>query len=189
MRPALDRWVIRHLVVRHGGITDLQKAIYSINLSGASISDPEFPAFAREQFRSHPLQGTQICFELPEVEALSRPVEGANLIRQLKQDGCLFALSGVGRDPLSVDLLKRMRVDFLKISGDIILNILREPADLAKVAAINRVAHTMGMRTIAEFVENEQTLVKLRELQVDMAQGFGISRPRSIDELRESQSA
>src|SRR6202040_3457587 len=111
------------LVVRPSGTKDLQKAIYSINLSGASISDPEFPAFVREQFRLHPLQGTQICFELPEVEALSRPVEAANLIRQLKPDGCLFALSGVGREPLSVDLLKRMRVDFLKISGDIILNI------------------------------------------------------------------
>jgi EAL domain-containing protein (putative c-di-GMP-specific phosphodiesterase class I) len=80
-----------------------------------------------------------------------------------------------------------MRVDYLKLSGDIILNILRDPMDLAKVTAINRLAHTMGIRTIAEFVESDQTLAKLRELQVDLAHGFGISRPRPLDELTQSR--
>ncbi len=186
MLPALDRWVVRHLLNWVSNHPDHQKAIYSINLSGATISDPDFPEFVREQRRSHPVPGTRICFELAESEALARQPEVADLIRQLKPDGCLFALSGIGRNPVSVDLLKRMRVDYLKISGDIILNILRDPVDLAKVTAINRVAHTMGIGTIAEFVESEQTLTKLRELQVDLAQGFGISRPRPLDDLTRS---
>lgn len=183
MLPALDRWVVRHLLNWVSNTPDRQETIYSINISGATISDPDFPEFVREQLRSHSLHGSRICFELAEIDALARQAEVANLIGQLKPDGCLFALSGIGSNPLSVDLLKRMRVDYLKISGDIILNILRDPVDLAKVTAINRVAHTMGIGTIAEFVESEQTLAKLRELQVDLAQGFGISRPRPLDDL------
>ena len=92
-------------------------------------------------------------------------------------------MSGIGSNPLSVDLLQGMPVDYLKISGDIILNILRNPVDLAKVTAINRAAHSKGIGTIAEFVESAQTLAKLRELEVDLAQGFGISRPRPLEEL------
>ena len=183
MLPALDRWVVRHLLNWVSNTPDHQKTIYSINISGATISDPDFPEFVREHLRSHPLHGTHICFELAEIEALTHQAEVANLIGQLKPDGCLFALSGIGRNPVPVDLLKRMRIDYLKISGDIILNILRDPADLAKVTAINRMAHTMGIGTIAEFVESEETLAKLRELQVDLAQGFGISRPRPLEDL------
>ena len=74
-------------------------------------------------------------------------------------------------------------MDYLKISGDLVLNILRDPVDLAKVTAINHAAHSMGIATIAEFVENEQTLSKLRDLEVDLAQGFGISRPRPLSDL------
>ncbi len=142
MLPALDRWVVRHLLNWVSNTPDLQKAIYSINISGVTISDTDFPEFVREQLRSHPLHGTRICFELAETEAMARQAEVANLIRQLKPEGWLFALSGIGRNPVSVDLLKRISVDYLKISGDIILNILRDPVDLAKVTAINRVART-----------------------------------------------
>jgi len=182
MLPALDRWVVQHLLNWVSDHPARQKTFYSIYLPSATLSDPGFPEVVREPLRSRPLNGNHLCFELAETEALSRPAKVVKFIGQLKPDDCLFALSGIGLALLSVDLLKRMRVDYLKISSDIILSFLRDPADLAKVTAINRMAHTMGICTIAEFVESEQTLAKLRELQVDFAQGFGISRPRPLDE-------
>jgi PAS domain S-box-containing protein len=183
MVPALDRWVVRHLLKWAGNTPARQKAIYSVNLSALTIGDPDFPEFVREQLRSHPLHGNHLCFEFSEIDALAHQSEAANLIGQLKPLGCLFAMSGIGSNPLSFGVLQRMPVDYLKISGDVILNILRNPVDLAKVTAINRAAHSKGIGTIAEFVESAQTLAKLRELGVDLAQGFGISRPRPIEEL------
>jgi PAS domain S-box-containing protein len=183
MVPALDRWVVRHLLKWAGNTPARQKAIYSVNISGLTIGDPDFPGYVREQLRAHPLRGNHLCFEFSETDALAHQSEAANLIGQLKPLGCLFAMSGIGPNPLSLDLLQRVRVDYLKISGDIILNILRNPVDLAKVTAINRAAHGKGIGTIAEFVESAQTLAKLRELEVDLAQGFGISRPRPLEEL------
>ena len=77
--------------------------------------------------------------------------------------------------------IRGFQVEFLKIDSSIILNIHRDPVELAKVAAINRVAKKIGVRTIAEFVENDETMDKLRKIGVDFAQGFGISRPRPLD--------
>ena len=183
MIPALDRWVVRHLLKWAGNTPTRQRAIYSVNISGLTIGDPDFPGYVREQLRLHPLHGNHLCFEFSEIDALAHQSEAGNLIGKLKPLGCLFAMSGIGSNPLSFDLLQGVPVDYLKISGDIILNILRNPADLAKVRAINRAAHSKGIGTIAEFVESAQTLAKLRELEVDLAQGFGISRPRPLEEL------
>jgi len=183
MMPALDRWVARNLLKWAGNSPTRPKAIYSVNICGSTLGDPGFPGFVREQLGAHPLQGNSLCFEFSEGDALAHQPETANLISQLKPSGCLFVMSGIGSNPLADDLVQRLPVDYVKISGDLILNILRNPADLAKVTAINRTAHSKGIGTIAEYVENAQTLAKLRELEVDLAQGFGISRPRPLEEL------
>ena len=183
MLPSLDRWVITHLLKWASTTPDRQEAIFSINISRATIGDPDFPGFVRKQLELYPRHGIHLCLELTMVDTATLQAAVANLIHQLKPAGCLFALSGIGPDPVATEFLERMKVDYLKISGDIILNILRNPQDLAKLVEINRVAHTLKMGTIAEFVESEQTLLKLRELKVDLAQGFGISRPRPLDDL------
>jgi EAL domain-containing protein (putative c-di-GMP-specific phosphodiesterase class I)/PAS domain-containing protein len=188
MLPALDRWVVRHLLNWASSTADRQKAIFSLNTSAATICDPDFPQFVREQMALHPLNSIRICFELTIVDATTHQMDVVNFIHQLKADGCLFALSGIGPTPVSADFLTRVPVDYLKISGDLVLNILRDPLDLERIIEINRMAHTMGMSTIAEFVEDEPTLVKLRELKVDLAQGFGISRPRPLDELAQPKA-
>jgi len=187
MLPSLDRWVVRHLLNWASSKPDRQKAIFSINTSAATIGDSEFPSFVREQLSLYPLNGIRICFELTMIDASTHQVEVVNFIHQLKQDGCLFALSGIGTAPVTAEFLKRVPVDYLKISGDIVLNILRDPLELERIIEINRMAHTMGIGTIAEFVEDDQTLIKLRDLKVDLAQGFGISRPRPLDELTPSR--
>ena len=186
MLPSLDRWVVRHLLGWAGTRPHRKKAIFSINTSAATIADAEFPAFVRELLKLHPPNGILICFELTMIDAMTHQMEVVNFIHQLKQDGCLFALIGIGPSLVTPDFLQRVPVDYLKISGDLVLNILRDPLNLEKVVEINRTAHTMGIGTIAEFVENEQTLGKLRELKVDLAQGFGISRPRPLADLTQT---
>ena len=82
---------------------------------------------------------------------------------------------------VAFNLIRGFQIEFLKIDGSVILNVHRDPMDLAKVAAINQVAKKIGVKTIAEFVENEDTIAKLKEVGIDYAQGFGISKPRSMD--------
>jgi EAL domain-containing protein (putative c-di-GMP-specific phosphodiesterase class I) len=104
----------------------------------------------------------------------------AEFSRQVRQCGCRVALSGFGRDRVLFDLIRGFQVEFLKIDGSIILGILQDPLKLAKVIAINRVAKMIGVKTIAEMVESEETIASLREIGIDFAQGFGISRPRPL---------
>ena len=85
-------------------------------------------------------------------------------------------------DGISFDLIRGFQVEFLKIDGSVILDMLRDPVDLAKVVSINRVAKMIGVKTVAELVESEELIAKLKEVGIDFAQGFGISRPRSLEE-------
>lgn len=100
-----------------------------------------------------------------------------------RQFGCCVALCGFGRERASFDLLRDIKVNFLKIDGGLVCNMLHNPINLAKVVSINRIAHTIGIQTIAETVETEDVIAKLRELGVDFAQGFGIIRLHSLKEL------
>ena len=182
LMPHLDRWVVQHVaqwasVTRHAG------SIFFINMAGATISDPEFPGFLLSQLQKYNVSGATLCFEIPHPEYVLNSDGIAEFARQVKQYDCCIALSCFGRDRVSFELTRGLQVDFLKIDGNIILNILRNPVDLAKVSAINKVAKTIGIKTVAELVESEETIVKLRELGVDFAQGFEISRPRPLGEI------
>ena len=126
--------------------------------------------------------GAVLCFEIPDSELTARPAEVAEFAQRVKQCGCQIAISGFGHDRISFDLIRGFRVEFLKIDGNIIFNILRDPVELAKIVAINRVAKLIGVKTIAELVESEETVAKLRDVGIDYAQGFGISRPRPLAE-------
>lgn len=181
--PDLDRWVVRNLLDWVLADASRRRAGYSINVAAETILDPDFPQYVREQLLTHGIPGSIICFEFTETAAMQWPKEAARFIAQLKGAGCRFALSGFGRNIVSFELLKQLPVDWLKIDSSMILNLLRNPVDLARVKAINQVAHTMRIRTIAECVEDDETIARLRELGVDFAQGFGISRPQPLREL------
>lgn len=184
LMPHLDRWVVEHVLERLSNRDSSdprpQASMFFINVASATILDQEFRRFVGERLKEHELQGGVMCFELMP-EALSEVHSDAiEFAKQVRAHGCRIALCGFGREQMSFDLLRDFQVDFLKIDGSVILGMLRDPSQLAKVIAINRVAKTIGVKTIAELVEDAATIAKLREIGVDYAQGFGIDRPKPL---------
>lgn len=176
----LDRWVVQHVTkwaARQKSDAGKQGTILFINVSEATIVDPGFPEFLKLTLLEYGVMGKALCFEIPDLELVSRTADVVEFARQVRQCGCRVALSGFGRDKVSFDLIRGIEVEFLKIDGGTILGILQDPVKLAKVTAVNRVAKKVGVKTIAEMVENEETVEKLKEIGIDFAQGFGISRP------------
>ena len=190
----VDRWVIRTLFAHLGQcyqdgycsekgdsdsapVTGL-RTFYAVNLSGASINDDEFIDFLHEQFTLHQVPPQAICFEVTETTAITNLNNASKLIREIKSLGCSFALDDFGSGMSSFAYLKNLPVDYLKIDGNFVKGIVETPTDLALTAAINQIGHVMGLKTIAEFVENDAILQKLTELGVDYAQGYGIAKPR-----------
>ncbi|MEH2435501.1 MAG: EAL domain-containing protein [Nostoc sp.] len=187
----IDRWVIRTLFATQGqqyrdSWNDCQSKnqecnycnyIYAINLSGASINDEHFIEFIHEQFALHQIPPQMICFEITETVAISNLGKASLFINELRNLGCRFALDDFGSGMSSFTYLKNLPVDFLKIDGSFIRQIVDNSIDLAIVEAINHVGHIMGLQTIAEFVENDTILEKIKVLGVDYAQGYGIAKP------------
>lgn len=185
LMPHLDRWVVQHVTkwIASQKFTAAQnQSMYFINISGATISDSSFPEFLRLTLLEYGVSGSTLCFEISDSELALRTADVAKFARQVRQDGCRVALSGFGRDRVLFDLIRGFQVEFLKLDGSVILNILSDPAKLAKVTAISQVAKKIGVHTIAEMVENEETITSLRKIGIDFAQGFGISKPRPLAE-------
>ena len=189
LMPHLDRWVVQHVAawvarpVTRGEKRD--KPMYFINLSRATLVDPGFAEFLQLTLMEYGVSGAALCFEIADSELSSKNAEVVEFAQQVRQCGCRVALSGFGRDKVLFDMIRGFQVEFLKIDGSVILGILNDPAKLAKVIALTQVAKKIGVKTIAEMVEDEETIVKLREIGVDFAQGFGISRPRLLDETQQ----
>lgn len=180
----LDRWVVQHVAdwVAHHNLQEGQKesSIFFINVSEATIADAGFPEFLRLTLLEYGVPATALCFEVNDSALAARTADVAEFATQVRQCGCHVALSGFGRDKVMFDLIRGFQVEFIKIDGSVVLDILRDPAKLAKVTAINRVAKIIGVKTIAELVENDETIASLKGIGIDFAQGFGISRPRPL---------
>jgi EAL domain-containing protein (putative c-di-GMP-specific phosphodiesterase class I) len=185
----IDRWVIRTLFASQGeryrdkwkqARDESDRCIYAINLSGASIVDDQFIDFLHEQFAEHKVPPQVICFEITETVAITNLCKARKLIQEIKNLGCYFALDDFGSGMSSFAYLRNLPVDYLKIDGEFVKDIVEDPTDLALTEAINNIGHVMGLQTIAEFVENDTILEKLKLLGVDYAQGYGIAKPRPL---------
>lgn len=183
LMPYLDRWVVQH-VLQWAANTHSRdsESIFFINVAQATTGDPEFPGFLKDTLDEYGMSGSALCFEIAESDLAARSESVADFVRQVRLCGCLVALSGFGHNGVSFDKIRGFQVDFLKIDGATIINMLGNPVDLAKVVSIDRVAKKIGVKTVAEMVESDEIVAKLRELRVDFAQGFGISRPRRLME-------
>jgi diguanylate cyclase (GGDEF)-like protein/PAS domain S-box-containing protein len=181
----LDRWVIstafRWFADHPAHLERL--FLCAINLSGLSLGDEKFLAFVKAQFKKWRVPPEKLCFEITETVAITNLTDATVFIQSLKELGCRFALDDFGSGLSSFAYLKNLPVDFLKIDGIFVKDILDDPMDLAMVRSINEIGQVMGKQTIAEFVENDAILEKLREIGVDYAQGYGISRPEPLEKL------
>ena len=177
----LDRWVIEFIIewTSRQNLLDKKKkdSISFINVSDDTIGDAGFPEFLRTTIREHDVPSTSLCFEIPAIGLILRNQDISEFVQQIKKCGCRVAISGFGQDPVLFDLIQGFEIDFLKIDGGIIRNILHDPVDLTAVRIINRTAKEIGVKTIAESVENEEIIAKLRKIGVHFAQGYGISQP------------
>lgn len=176
MLTDLDKWVVRHVLEGSRDASPGKQAVYVINVSGDSVRDPGFRQYVRAQLKATGLPGSVLCFESAETDVVASPEEFSTFITDLGECGCQFAVSGFGHRATSFQLLAKLRVNYLKLDGGIILNMLRSRKDLAKVKAINAAAHSAGMRTVADCVENERTRRALQKLDIDYAQGQVIGK-------------
>ena len=176
----LDRWVVRHafelLAATPAAIDKLHTC--SINLSGDSVSDVSFLDYVIEQFDQTGVPPAKIVFEITETAAITHLTRAKAFMMALRKIGCRFSLDDFGSGLPSFGYLKTLPVDYLKIDGMFVKDMLDDPIDHAMVKSINEIGHVMGKRTIAEFVENDAIRERLRQLGVDYAQGYGIGRPQ-----------
>lgn len=179
---SLDRWVVRNVfrVIAHC-LSEGHRgpmAICAINLSGASLGNDDFLEFLRQQFKVDGIPPQMICFEITETVAIANLSSAIRFINELKALGCRFALDDFCAGMSTFSYLKHLPVDYLKIDGSFVKDMLDNPINRAMVEVINHIGHVMGKQTIAEFVETPQIEAVLREIGVDFAQGYLIERPR-----------
>jgi len=185
LATALDKWVIDHLfewLASHPDCLD-RLAVCSVNLSGLSLSDESMLSFITCAFEKYSIPTSKICFEITETAAIGSLKNATKFIQHLRGMGSSFSLDDFGSGLSSFAYLKNLPVDFLKIDGLFVKDILHDQVDLAMVRSINEVGHVMGKKTIAEFVENKEIFELLNQLGVDYAQGYGIAKPVPLDEL------
>ena len=155
----------------------------SINLSGQSLSDPNFLKFIIKQLDRYEVPAKMICFEVTETAAITNLTDAMALFKELKNRGCSFSLDDFGSGLSSFNYLKNLPIDCVKIDGSFVKEILTDDVGRAMVESINHIGHLMGIETVAEFVENEATKELLREIGVDFAQGYGIAEPVPLKEI------
>ena len=181
LMPQIDRWVIRRafatLAESFSLGADPARVICAINLSGASLAAENFLDFILLQQDLHQIALSSICFEITETAAIANLPQAVEFIANLRVLGCRFSLDDFGSGMASFGYLKHLPVDFLKIDGSFVKDILNNPIDHAMVEAINQIGHVMGKKTIAEFVEDDAIFERLKVIGVDYAQGYGIGRP------------
>ena len=179
--PAIDRWVVRQTVALvgrwHRDHPDCELPLCSINLSVSSLHDEDLVPAVREVLTQHRLPPDALCFEIAEAAALGNFAQLVRLISEIRATGCGVGLDDFGSGLTSFAHLKALPVDYVKIGGHYVRGIVEDPVYGALVDAVNQIGRIMGIATIAEEVESESILQKLRVLGVGYAQGHAVAPP------------
>ncbi|MCC5809580.1 MAG: EAL domain-containing protein [Ectothiorhodospiraceae bacterium] len=182
MMPAVDGVIVslamEAIAGLHPGLTGID--LFSINLSGQSLNDPAMLQHILDEIERSGVDPARLCFEITETAVIRHLDRAADFMATLRRQGCSFALDDFGSGLSSFGYLRTLAVDYLKIDGQFVRNLGSDAINRSMVDCINRVGHTMGIRTVAEFVEDRMSLEALRELGVDYAQGFGIHAPELL---------
>ncbi len=186
LMTSLDRWMISTAFHSYNDIFGKESGVQiAINLSGNSLNDDSLLDFIKDEINKTGIEPSNVCFEITETAAISNLDQVSQLILELKRVGCRFALDDFGSGLSSFTYLKNLPVDYLKIDGSFVHDMLDDSIDHAMVEAINQVGHIMGIGTIAECAESEEVVEMLRELGVDYAQGYAMGSPVPIEGLKQ----
>ncbi|MCF6283179.1 MAG: EAL domain-containing protein [Candidatus Polarisedimenticolaceae bacterium] len=182
LMPNIDRWVVRTTLkwLHDQGDRQNEISLVAINLSGQSITDSIFLSYVKEQFSKFKVPFDMICFEITETTAISNLAKAGFFIEALRKEGCRFALDDFGSGMSSFGYLKNLPVDFLKIDGEFVRDIVNDEVDRAMVKSINEIGQLMGKYTVAEYVESEEILALLKSIGVDYVQGYAIDKPHPL---------
>lgn len=186
MMPQIDRWVVSTTIAKLAEIreeVEAQNAIFAMNLSGQSLCDDDFLKFIEEEIDRSNLPESSLCFEITESAAVSNLKKAQAFIDCLHERGCQISLDDFGAGLSSFAYLKNFNVDTLKIDGGFIRDITDNRISESMVAAITQVAKVMELKTVAEYVETEETRALVSELGVDFAQGHIIGKPITLDSV------
>ncbi len=183
--PSIDRWVVRQALDRvvYRVESGMKPFTVAVNLSGTSLNDERFLEYLITELGNHELTEGAMCFEITETAAIANLGNVVHFMRELKTRGCRFALDDFGSGLSSFMYLKTLPVDYLKIDGQFVENVARDPIDRSMVEAISQVGRAMGILTIAERVESEEVLLELGRLGIAFAQGFHIAVPKPVGEF------
>jgi len=185
MIDEVDRWVIRN-IFRYMALEQSSGSggfHYAINISGISLGDELFADFVLRELTEAGVAPSRVQFEITETSAINNLDRALVFIHKLRAAGCSFALDDFGRGASSLAYLRQLPVDYLKIDGSFVRNMLEDEIDSAMVSTVDHLAKRMGISTIAEFAETPELLEKLRLMGVDYAQGFGIAAAACLPEI------
>lgn len=180
--PSIDRWVISHAFARYHGLCSRfgEGLTCAVNLSGATLNAGGILEFIREQAALHAIPPGAICFEVTETAAINNIRAALQFMTATKALGFHFALDDFGVGTGSLAYLKTLPVDYLKIDGSFVRNIVNDPIDRAMTETINRVGHLMGLQTVGEYAESIEIIAALAEIGVDFAQGYAVQEPQPL---------
>ena len=181
--PHIDRWVIRHALRQATNVCASGKVHLAINLSGLSMIDSQMPEFIRQEILSNRIDPHTLSFEITETSAISYLSQGVEFMRQVQAMGCTFALDDFGSGMSSFGYLKSLPVQYLKIDGTFVRDMLNDPLDRTLVETIHHVGRVMGIQTIAEYATSMAHVAALEAIGVDFVQGYALSKPELMSEI------
>jgi len=192
LMPNIDRWVIKNTFAAYRKLLDISHEkcnyLFSINLSGTSLGDKSFLGYIREHFAIYAIPPSAICFEITETAAIVNLKNTINLFTALRKTGCKFALDDFGSGMSSFMYLKNFEVDYLKIDGSFVKEMHENKIDHAMVRSIHSIAEALNIKTVAEFVENDEILRELKMIGVHYGQGIRLGEPVVLKKLIENLS-
>lgn len=188
----IDRWVVRTLlnwsVTQRKAHPKWEIPMFCVNLSASAVANPEFARFVVNELRHTGFPPSQLCFEIGEVETITHHESVDHFIKAVKPIKSRFTVDAFGGIKLTFAYLSGLKFDFIKIDGVIIQNLFKSPANLRQLKMIGDVCQKLGMRSIAEFVEDDRTLAASKEAGIDYAQGFALDRPGPIERIIDAES-
>lgn len=184
LMPGIDKWVISALFNKLKNTkVNYHHLVFSINLSGQTLTDKNFISFLSQQLDNNYIPAENLIFEITETAAISNFIDAVEFINNFKQRGCKFALDDFGSGMCSFQYLNELPVDYLKIDGGFIKNIINNPFNQSVVQSISQIGHSLDLEIVAEFVEDQSILDQLDTDLIDYVQGYGIEYPKPIEEL------